>query len=238
MSKEILKILIIFIVGMVGGIFAEEIFWPYFVERPLFYQYRLEKAPIYITEKKEIKVQENTALKDAIEKIEKTVVFIKTKTKTGKSLEGCGFILTSDGLIVTLAELVPEGSKVSLFIEGEIVPLEVLKRDSLKNLALIKAEKKNLTTTGFFDLEKLKLGERIFLFGIFFEDEKIKKFVEEGIVKSFDENKIQTNIQASKELLGTPVFDIEGKLLGINYLSKEGELITIPANFIRSFSGI
>jgi S1-C subfamily serine protease len=238
MSKEILKILIIFIVGMVGGIFAEEIFWPYFVERPLFYQYRLEKAPIYITEKKEIKVQENTALKDAIEKIEKTVVFIKTKTKTGKNLEGCGFILTSDGLIVTLAELVPEGSKVSLFIEGEIVPLEVLKRDSLKNLALIKAEKKNLTTTGFFDFEKLKLGERIFLFGIFFEDEKIKKFVEEGIVKSFDENKIQTNIQASKELLGTPVFDIEGKLLGINYLSKEGELITIPANFIRSFSGI
>jgi S1-C subfamily serine protease len=238
MAKNLLKILGVFIVGMIGGIFAEEILWPYFVERPLFYKYKLEKLPVYITEKKEVYIQENTALKDAISKVEKTVVLIRTKTKTGKTLEGSGFILTSDGLIITLSELVPEGSKISLFVEGEIFSPQVLKRDLEKNLALLKIEKRNLSTTGFFNFEKLKLGERIFLIGVSFENGNIKKFVNEGIVKSFDENKIETNIQPSKEILGTPLFDIEGNLLGINYLRKEGNIISIPVTHIRSFAGI
>jgi S1-C subfamily serine protease len=238
MIKNLLKILAIFTVGMVGGIFAEEIFWPYFVERPLFYKYKLEKPPVYVTERKEIRIQENTALKDAISKVEKAVVFINTKTKTGKTLEGSGFILTSDGLIITLAELVPEGSKISLFVEGEIFLPQVLKRDLDKNLALLKIEKKNLSTTGFFSFEKLKLGERVFLVGATLENGKIKNFVDEGIVKSFDENKIETNIQASKEILGTPLFDIEGNLLGINYLTKDGNFISIPVTQIKSFAGI
>jgi S1-C subfamily serine protease len=238
MIKNLLKILAIFVVGMVGGIFAEEIFWPYFVERPLLYKYRLEKPPIYVTEKKEIHIQENIALKDAISKVENTVVLIRTKTKTGKTLEGSGFILTSDGLIITLAELVPEGSKISLFVDEEIFSPQVLKRNLDKNLALLKIEKKNLSTTGFFNFEKLKLGERVFLIGAAFENGKVKNFVNEGIIKSFDENKIETNIQPSKEILGTPLFDIEGNLLGLNYLTKEGNFISIPVTQIRSFAGI
>jgi S1-C subfamily serine protease len=238
MAKNLLKILAIFVIGMVGGIFAEEIFWPYFVERPLFYKYKLEKPPIYVTEKKEIHIQENTALKDAISKVENTVVFIRTKTKAGKTLEASGFILTSDGLIITLAELVPEGSKISLFVDEEIFSPQVLKRDLDKNLALLKIEKKNLSTTGFFNFEKLKLGERVFLVGRSFENGRVKNFVDEGIVKSFDENKIETNIQPSKEILGTPLFDIEGNLLGMNYITKEGIVISIPVTHIRSFAGI
>jgi S1-C subfamily serine protease len=238
MLKKILKIVAIFIIGIAGGIFGEEILWPYFVERPLFYQYKLERPPVYITEKKEIKIQENVALKEAILKVEKTVVFIKAKTKTGKNLQGSGFILTSDGLIITLAELIPEGSKVNLFVEGEIVPFQMLKKDLNKNLALLKIEKKNLATTGFFNFEKLKLGERVFLIGISSENGKIEKFVDEGIVRSFNEEKIETNIQSSSKILGTPLFDIEGNLLGINYLTKEGILISIPVTHIRSFAGI
>jgi S1-C subfamily serine protease len=238
MVKEIFKILAIFIIGMVGGIFAEEIFWPYFVERPLLYQYRLEKAPIYLTERKEIKIQENTALKEAIAGIEKTVILVNTKTNTGKTLEGSGFILTSDGLAITLAELVPEGSKIIFFVEKEIVPFQILKRDLKENLALIKIEKKNLPTAGFFNFEKLKLGERVFLVGATLENGKVKNFVDEGIVKNFDENKIETNIQGSKEILGSPLFDIEGNVLGINYLTKEGKVISIPVTKIRSFSNL
>ena len=108
--KTLLKILAIFILGIFGGIFADQILWPYFVEKPLFYQYRLEKNPIYVTEKKEIRIQENTALTDAIEKVEKAVIGVRTKTGSGKFLAGSGLILTSDGLVVTLADLVPQGS--------------------------------------------------------------------------------------------------------------------------------
>lgn len=236
MIKNVLKIFFVFLIGMVGGIFADQIFWPYFVERPLFYQYRLEKNPIYVTERKEIYIQENTALKNAIEKVEKVIVGIKTKTKKG-NLEGSGFILTSDGLIITLASLVPQGSDFSFFVEGQKVPFQILKRDLKEDLALIKVEKSNLPTTGFFDLEKLKLGERVFLIGTIFENEKLKTMVNEGIVKSFDQDFIETNIFEKNNLAGSPLFDIEGNILGLNKINEEGRIITIPISKIKSFAG-
>jgi hypothetical protein len=61
MFKNIFKIIIVFLIGAVGGIFSEQILWPYFIERPLFLEYSLEQNPVYITETKEITIQENTA---------------------------------------------------------------------------------------------------------------------------------------------------------------------------------
>jgi len=241
MLKNIFKILGIFILGMVGGIFADQIFWPYFVERPLFYQYRLEKNPIYVTERKETYIQENTALTNAVEKVEKVVIGVKTKTKTGEILEGSGLILTSDGLVLTLADLVPQGSAFSFFVDGKQVSFQILKRDLKENLALIKIEKTNLPTASFADFEKLKLGERVFLVGIVFEDQKIMSpglAVNEGIVKSFDENLIETNIFEKENLAGSPLFDIEGNVLGLNQISKEGQVLTIPVTKIKQFTGL
>jgi len=236
--KWVLKVLAIFILGIFGGIFANQILWPYFIERPLFYQYRLEKNPIYVTEKNEIRIQENTALTDAIEKVEKAVIGARTKTKVGKFLEGSGLILTSDGLVVTLADLVPQGSNPSFFVDGEMASFQILKRDLKENLALIKIEKTNLPTVAFANLEKLKLGERVFLVGMVFE--KITSpglVVNEGIVKSFDENSIQTNIFEKIRLQGSPLFNIEGEVLGLNTIDSEGKIITIPISKIKSFSG-
>src|SRR4030043_2308358 len=111
MGKNVLKIIVFFIIGMVGGIFADQIFWPYFIERPLFYQYDLEQRPVNVTEIKEITIQENIALENAIEKAGKTAVGIRTKLKSGIILEGSGLIVSSDGLVVTFASLVPQGAQ-------------------------------------------------------------------------------------------------------------------------------
>jgi len=234
--KTLLKILAIFILGIFGGIFADQILWPYFVEKPLFYQYRLEKNPIYVTEKKEIRIQENTALTDAIEKVEKAVIGVRTKTGSGKFLAGSGLILTSDGLVVTLADLVPQGSNFSFFVDGEIASFQILKRDLKENLALIKIEKTNLSTVAFANLEKLKLGERVFLVGLI-QPPSRSWVVNEGIVKSFDEDKIETNISENKNLSGSPLFDIEGNFLGLNEINSEGKVISIPVSKIKSFAG-
>jgi len=235
--KTLLKILGVFILGIFGGIFADQILWPYFIERPLFYQYRLEKNPIYLTERKEITIQENVALKNAIEKVEKTVIGVKTKTKAGKTLEGSGLIVTSDGLLVTLADLVPQGSNFSFFVDGEIASFQILKRDLKENLVLIKIEKTNLPTVSFFDFEKLKLGERVFLVGVVFEKTGPQKIVNEGIVKSFDEDKIETNISENENLSGSPLFDIEGNVLGLNKINSDGKVISIPVSKIKTFAG-
>jgi len=238
--KNIFKIIAIFILGTVGGIFADQILWPYFVERPLFYQYKLENPPVYVTERKEITIQENVAIINAIEKVEKVVMGVRTETKAGKILEGSGLIVTADGLLITLAELVPQGSNFSFFIEGQSVNFQILKRDLKENLALVKVEKTNLPTVSFADLEKLKLGERVFLVGVIFDTQKITppgRIVNEGIVKSFDQDFIKTNIFEKNILKGSPLFDIEGKVLGLNTIDLEGKVTAISISKIKSFAG-
>ena len=238
--KWVLKVLAIFILGIFGGIFADQILWPYFIEKPLFYQYRLEQSPVYVTEKKEVTITENIALQNAIEKVEKTIIGVQTKTKTGKILAGSGLILTSDGLVVTLADLVPQGGNSSFFVDGETASFQILKRDLKENLALIKIEKTNLPTVGFANFEKLKLGERVFLVGVIFKNQKTTLpgyVVNEGIVKSFDENSIETNIFEKNNLTGSPLFDIVGNILGLNIIDKEGKVSAIPIPKIKSFAG-
>jgi len=238
MLKNIFKIIAIFVIGLVGGIFANQIFWPYFVERPLFYQYGLDKSPVYVTEKKEIFIQENTALVDVAERAKKTVVGVRTQTKAGKILAGSGLIVTSDGLMVTLAELVPQGSDFAFFIDDESVSFQILKRDLKQNLALIKLSDSVLTTASFARLEKLKMGERVFLVGAVFENEIPSKLTNEGIVKAFDENFIQTSILESGLLAGSPLFNIEGEVLGINTIDAKGNVIAIAISRIREFIGM
>ena len=238
MLKNIFAIIAIFIIGMVGGIFASQILWPYLVEGQISYQPGLEQGPVYLTETKQIFIQENIALVNAVERAEKTVVGVKTQTQTGKVLEGSGLIVTSDGLIVTLAELVPYGSNFSFFVNDEKVSFQILKRDLKENLALIKISDSTLTTASFARLEKLKMGERVFLIGATFENETPSKLVNEGIVKTFDENFIQTNILESGLLAGSPLFNIEGEILGVNTIDSKGEVIAIPVSKIRAFIGI
>jgi S1-C subfamily serine protease len=230
MSKKLLFILGIFIIGMVGGIFSNQIFWPYFVEKPLFYQYGLDKGPIYLTETKEIYIQENTALVQAIEKVEKTIVQTQAKTKAGKTIKGAGFVVTSDGLIITLAEFVPQGADFDFFVDNQSFSYQILKRDLKDNLALIKLADSSLNTVGFASLDKLKMGERVFLLG--------PETVNQGIVSSFNQNMIQTNMIESVSSAGSPVFNIQGEILGISVINSQGKVSIIPITKIRSFIGI
>jgi S1-C subfamily serine protease len=238
MSKKISKLVLVFVFGMFGGIFADQILWPYFVERPLLGQYSLEPNPVYVTEKKETFIQENIALENAIGRVEKSVVGVKAITLEGKVLEGSGFILTSDGLMVTLAELVPQGAKFSFLVDGELVGYQILKRDLKNNLALIKLEKEKLSTSGFSDFTKLKMGERVFLLGVVSEQGTSSKMVDEGIIKSFNEENINTSISGEAGLAGSPLFSIEGELIGLNTIDSRGEIDAIPVVKIREFVGM
>ncbi len=238
MKKNILRILGIFVLGTFGGIFADQILWPYFIERPLFYQYRLEQSPVYVTERKEITVEENVALQGAIERSEKIVVGVRAEKKSGEVLEGSGFIITSDGLIVTLNNLLPYNSEFNFFVDGKSVAYQVLKRDPENNLVLVKLEKNNLPTLAFADFGKTKLGERVFLVGAIFQKEGVKKVVNEGIIKDFEEDFIETSIIDKIDLKGSPLFNISGEILGINTVNSAGEVVAIPVSKIKQFINI
>ncbi|MCX6760515.1 MAG: serine protease [Candidatus Nealsonbacteria bacterium] len=235
--RNILKVIAFFAVGMIGGIFADQILWPYFVEKPLFSQYSLEKALVSIIEKKETVIQENTALTEAIEKEENTIMAVRSQTASG-TIEGSGLIVTSDGLTVTLAELVPQGSVFSFFINGKAAPFQILKRDLNKNLALIKLGESNLPMVEFADFSAIKLGERVFLIGEVINKKETSKLVNEGIVRKFDKSSIETNMSEKNILKGSPLFNIKGEVLGINTINSEGRVISIPISIIKEFIGL
>lgn len=225
MRKIFLQILSIFVIGVLGGVFANQVIGPYFAGRP-----------IYVTEREEITIEENTALKNAVEKVKKTVVGIKT-TYNEKILQGSGMILTSDGLIVTLAELVPQGSKFLFFIEGKAVSYQILKRDLTQNLALIKLGENNLPTVGFADLNKLKIGERVFLVGRIYGIKEFIRGTNEGVVSYFNDNVISTNILEKSTMIGSPLFNIKGELVGLITIDSWGVVNAIPVSIIRTFAG-
>lgn len=242
MRRAFSKIFFILIFGVLGGMIFQAFILPYLATKPYFQRFQfikiLTEREVNVYPKDTVTIQENVALKAAVEKIEKTVIGVRTKTKNGKILEGSGLILTSDGLVVTLAELLPFGSDFNFFWEEEKLPFQVLKRDLENNLALIKVEKRNLPTAGFADLGKIKLGERVFLLGIIFEKDKSKKIANEGIIKIFDDNFIKTNIFEKSILGGSPLFDIEGNTLGLNIIDKEGKVIAISIKTIQEFTGL
>ncbi|XOB41146.1 MAG: trypsin-like peptidase domain-containing protein [Candidatus Nealsonbacteria bacterium] len=225
MKKKALQILSIFIIGILGGLFANQFIWPYFLERP-----------VYVTERKEITIEENIALRNAVERVEKTIIGIKSTSKE-KILIGSAMVLTSDGLIVTLAELVPQGSEFLFFVEGEPSSYQILKRDLTNNLALIKLEQSSLPTVGFADLNKVKTGERIFLVGTIYGVKEFTRGVNEGIVSYFNENLISTNILEKSTMAGSPLFNIKGEFLGLATIDYWGVVSIIPVDVIRDFAG-
>ena len=237
MKKRFLEILVVFIVSIFGGLFAQQIIWPLLLQNSFFAQYKQDETPIYVTEKSEFFIQENIALERAIEQVEKSVVGIRTITENDNVLEGSGLIITSDGLAVTLAELVPLNSDFSVYVDGLLVSAQVLKRDLVGNLALIKIDQNNLNTLSFAESDKIKLGERIFLLGIIFDNGDIDKVVNEGSIRSLSEDLIETNMFDSQSLLSSPLFNIEGKFLGLNFLNLEGRVVTLPINKIKIFTG-
>ncbi|MEK9180839.1 MAG: serine protease [Patescibacteria group bacterium] len=245
-AKNLLQVIAIFIIGTIGGIFADQILWPYFIERPLFQQYRLEQSPIYVTEKTETTkyVQENTAIRDSVQDILPVVVGVKTKTASGEVLAGSGLVLTSDGLVVTLANLVPKGAEFAFFVDGKWPNFQILKRDLENNLALVKVERGGLKSRGFVDFEKIKLAEPVFMAGTDFaaamsSTTSPQNTVNAGIITAFNKDLIETNIFEKKNISGSPLFDIEGKIVGLSVIDQisGGRVSAIPIDIIRVFAG-
>lgn len=228
----------VFFAGALGGFLSQIFIFPYILQNSYFAQFQFirnfKEGKIVVNTKEQIFIQENVALQNSIEKIEKAVVGIQTKTDAGIRT-GSGLIATSDGLVIILADLVPVGGIVSIFSDGKEIKPQILKRDLKNNLALLKISESKLTTCGFCNSEEVKLGQRVFLLGILPSD--LSEIANEGIVKSFNENVIKTNIFESSSLRGSPLFNIDGNLVGLCNIDSVGKVIAIPIQKIKDFAG-
>ena len=228
--KNIFKIIAVLILGAIGGALFQALILPYLINHPYFGNFSFVeslKKEVIVNPVEEIIIEENTALEDAFENVEKAIVGFDN---------GSGLIITSDGLIVTLADLLPKTENY-LFLEKEKVEFEVLRKDLEKNLALIKINRNELVVCKFADLTELKMGQRVFLAGVIIENKIPKKIINEGIIKILDENAIRTNIFEKNILKGSSLFNVKGEVLGLNTIDSEGKVTAIPITEIRKFAG-
>jgi len=237
MIKTIAKTVGILILGALSALVFEFFVFPYMLADSYFENFQFVKnfkeGKIIVNKTEQVYIQENSALEESIKNAQKSIVAIQ---KNGV-IAGSGLIATSDGSIITLSSLVPAGSKINIFLDGESLNYKIIKRDAKNNLALIKVDKNNLATVGFVDFNKVALGQRVFLAG-FGASKGNSWFANEGVIRSFDDNIIKTNISEKSIASGTPLFNVSGELLGINFIDQDGKVSTVSINTIKSFLGI
>ena len=239
MLKRIFAVLFIFLMGALGGLWAQAFLLPYLAVHPSFQEFQFiqywNARTTVVNQVSQIVVNRDEAIEQGIERARNVVAGVLSTA--GKA--GTGFIVTSDGLIVTWASFVPQGSVVAVLLEdGTEYTAQVLKRDLINNLALLKIESSNLHTTGFVDAQDIKLGSPVFLVGMLFGADDVQVTANQGIVTLLNESIVQTNISEKSVLDGSPLFDIEGRIVGLSFQNREGKVSAISAQVLRDFLGL
>ena len=137
---------------------------------------------------------------------------------------GSGFIVSSDGYVVTNAHVVDDASEVTVHLSDkrEFVA-KVIGNDRRTDVALLKIDAKDLPRVTIGDPDKLKVGEWVVAIGKPFG---LDNTMTAGIVSAKgrdlpEENLvpfIQTDVAINPGNSGGPLFNMRGEVVGINSL--------------------
>lgn len=136
---------------------------------------------------------------------------------------GSGFIISADGYIFTNNHVIERADKILVKLsDGREYKAEVIGRDNKTDLALIKIKPGNsLPVVEIGDSEKLRVGEWVIAIGNPFG---LEQTVTAGIVSAKGrvigagpyDNFIQTDASINPGNSGGPLFNMEGKVIGVN----------------------
>jgi len=242
MAKKLFVLIGVFCLGAIGGIWSQAFLLPYFANHPSFQEWGFVQrwnARIQIVNRTEqVVIDKSEAVELAAAKVSKVSVGIESKQ--GRNiLQGSGFVYTTDGLIVTLSELVPVGYEVTVYDSGNVLGVaQVIKRDTQNNLALLKIEKQDLQTAGISNTDSVRLGIPVFFLAMDFTQEGRAQVVNQGIVKSFSREILKTTIEDRALYKGSPLFDIQGNILGIVSVDKQNSVSALSIGPLRIFLGM
>ncbi len=136
---------------------------------------------------------------------------------------GSGFIIDPSGLIVTNNHVIDGADEISVILnDGTKLKAELVGKDSKSDLALLRVHyDKPLKFVKFGDSDKLRLGEWVIAIGNPFS---LGGTVTAGIVSARNrdinsgpyDNYIQTDAAINRGNSGGPLFNLNGKVIGIN----------------------
>jgi S1-C subfamily serine protease len=232
----------IFCLGSLGGLWTQAFLLPYVSSQPAFQEWQFvkewnERATV-IREVQEITISSEESTARVAEKAKDAIVGI-VSTGVGEAVYGSGFIVTSDGFIITLADVIPAGYKAFVYRDsgGDALSAKVLKRDTQKNLAILKIEESNLSTVGFASANSMQIGSSVVMVAKAVEGNSLVLIAQEGSVRTTAGVFIRTNIFDKPALQGSPLFDLNGQIAGLSTFEAGGRLVAIPASALRDFSG-
>jgi serine protease Do len=156
------------------------------------------------------------------------------RRRRGSAL-GSGFIISSDGFVVTNNHVIENADEIEIeMIDGTLIQAEVFGRDEKTDIALLKVTSEtDLPFVEFGDAAKARAGEWVLAIG----NPLGQGFsVSAGIISargrslngSYDDF-IQTDAAINRGNSGGPLFNMEGKVIGVNtaILSPNGGSIGI-----------
>lgn len=135
--------------------------------------------------------------------------------------EGSGFIVASDGYILTNAHVVAEASEVNVRLtDRREFTAKVIGVDKRTDVAVIKIDGKNLPTVRIGDASRLRPGEWVVAIGSPFGfDNSVTAGIVSATARSMDGQYtpfIQTDAAVNPGNSGGPLFNMAGEVVGIN----------------------
>jgi len=247
-------ILISLIFGGIGGVLAQKIIIP-FVEQKLG-----KSGEIVVAEKTEnVTVEESSATISAVKKVNPSVVsIVSTKNvsdifggSSSQQSAGTGFILTSDGLIITNKHVAGDKNAkyYVLTTDGKNFDATVSAIDPVNDIAVLKVNATNLPVVTLGDSNSLVPGQNVIAIGNALGEyqNSVTAGVVSGIKRSVVagdntgssetiEGAIQTDAAINPGNSGGPLINIEGQVVGIDTAADQnGQTIgfAIPINLIK-----
>jgi serine protease Do len=165
---------------------------------------------------------------------------------------GSGYIITSDGYIITNKHVVADDSAsyTVLLQSGKQQTAQVIYKDPNNDLAIIKITGSNYPTISFDDSNSLKLGDTVIAIGnaLGQYNNSVSLGVISGLnrtIQASDENGnaetltgvIQTDAAINPGNSGGPLLDLNGNAVGINVATVQGSnsiSFSIPSNMVKS----
>jgi serine protease Do len=173
------------------------------------------------------------------------------ETETRKIGGGTGFIVDSSGYIITNKHVVDDdkANYTVMLNDGTDYEAEILARDDLLDVAILKIEEKDLPTVSLGNSDNLKIGQTVIAIGNSLGEfsNTVSKGIVSGLKRQVEagnslgqtevlDEVIQTDAAINPGNSGGPLFDLTGKVIGINVAMASGAEnigFTIPINQVK-----
>jgi len=165
--------------------------------------------------------------------------------------EGSGFIVRPDGYIYTNFHVIEDAEKIEVKLrDNRRFTAKLIGVDERTDIAVIKIDATNLPAVALLDSDSVRVGQMCFAIGIPYNlDYSFCRGVVSGkgrgnltssATKPMYEDYIQTDAFINPGNSGGPLFDIDGRVMGMNTLINglgRGLSFAIPSNMLRDVGG-